>query len=323
MDKMMLDESTLRKPCTILLPIYNAAKFINRSIENISQLAGPEDEILIVNDGSTDGSNLEIEKYKKLDSRIIVHNREHRGLVDSLNYGIRMAKHEFIARVDVDDTYTIDRISEQVKFLANNPDISAVFSDYRMQNSSGEKLGLFPSAIFPELTAFSLINSQRTAHPSVMYRKTAVLAAGCYKQEDFPAEDLALWIRLTEKGNIASLPKVLLNYTVHNAGITQSKQTAMRAKSIHLRKNFASNQINKEILENIEKLLSRYRGYSYRNVRVLFFLEDLFTFDRFTSGTYRKKIFIITLRQLISRNIFLVPAFIYLIFMKIKRQKVI
>lgn len=316
---MTLNLSSSRAPCTILLPLYNGANFLNRSIENLSAIAGPDDEILVIDDGSTDISIHEVEEIKRRDPRIVIHIRDHRGLVDSLNFGISIARNELIARADVDDTYDLNRISDQVKFLTEHSDISAVFSDYRVQSESGSKLGFFPSAIFPELTAFSLITSRRTAHPSVMYRKSAVVAAGCYLQTDFPTEDLALWMRLVEKGKIASLPHTLLNYTVHTGSITQSKQEIMRTKSNELRKEFALKKENRALLDNIESQLDLYDNYPHKNFRVLFVLEDLICFNRFTGGRYRRRVFSIIFFQILSRNFLLVPCIFSVLFMKMKR----
>ena len=320
MGSMMVAQSDPRPPCTILLPLFNGANFLGRSIDNLCKIAGPQDEILIIDDGSTDITKHEIEALCKLDSRIIVHFCQHQGLVETLNYGIQNASNELIARADIDDTYDYKRISAQVQYLANHPEISAVFSDYKMVNKSGRNLGLFPSAISPELTAFSLINSQRTAHPSVMYRKSAVIAAGSYLAKDFPAEDLALWIRLVDKGKIASLPEILLNYTVHSTSITQSKQGLMRTKSLHLRKVFALRPDNLATLDKTQDLLVQYKKFPGRNLRVLFFLEDLITFNRFTKGKHQKRVASIFTQQLLSRNVFLLPPVLYVLIMKLKRK---
>lgn len=319
---MIKNDLELRDPCTILMPLYNGSEFIRKSIANLCEIAGPQDEILIIDDGSTDISRIELMNYLNYDSRIVLHVREHLGLVETLNFGLRNAKHELIARADVDDIYDSRRISLQVKYLSTHPDTVAVFSDYRILSSDGVNLGLFPSAVFPELTAFSLVSSQRTPHPSVMYRKSIVLECGGYFQEDFPAEDLALWIRLVEKGQIAAIPEMLLNYTVHNASVTKTKQVLMRVKSLELRQRFALKSETILLIENIRKQLSQYEIYSHRNLRVLFLIQDLINFNRLTSGFYRRRIYSIIIAQLLLRNIFLIAPFWQVYFMKAKRLRI-
>ena len=311
-----------RQPCTILLPLFNGSAFLSRAITNLCEIAGPEDEILIIDDGSVDIGDQEFERLLNSDPRMVLHNCEHRGLVDTLNYGIRVASHELIARVDVDDIYETDRIQLQVEYLENNPEISAVFSDYVMVSPSGANLGVFPSAISPELTSFSLFSSQRTAHPSVMYRKSMVLSVGGYRLDDFPAEDLGLWIRLVKVSKIGSIPQSLLKYTIHSSSITSTNQQLMKKKSLALRKQYGSSGDFTKILASAAKLLVQYRGSAHRNLRILFFLEDLVNFNLLTNGLHRRKILTIITNQIFKRNVFLIVPVIYVFRMKLKRMKI-
>lgn len=318
---MSLQNST-RVPCTILLPIFNASSFLPRSLQNLGEIAGPEDEILVINDGSTDLSQKILEMFQNNDKRINVYNREHQGLVRSLNFGIENAKNEFIARADVDDYYAFNRIDVQVKFLKENPEIHAVFCDYEMVDLNGSSLGKFPSAISPALTAFSLVSSQRTAHPSVMYRKTAILDAGGYSEEDFPAEDLALWLRLIETGKIASIPQQFLKYTVHKNSITSGHRNSMLAKSLTLRKSFAQKGSGLLLLDQFQANLLVYKKSADKNLRILFALQDLITFNKLTEGKHEKKVRTLIFREVLRRHMRLLPPLLYVFFIKHKRKKV-
>ena len=314
-------QNLTRVPCTILLPIFNASGFLLRSLQNLGEIAGPEDEILVINDGSTDLSQEILEKFQKNDKRFNVYNREHQGLVGSLNFGIENARNDFIARADVDDYYEIHRIDVQVKFLEENPEIHAVFCDFEMVDVSGSSLGKFPSAISPALTAFSLVSSQRTAHPSVMYRKTAILDAGGYSEEDFPAEDLALWLRLIEKGKIASIPQQFLKYTVHRNSITSSHRKSMIMKSLALRKRFANEGSGLLGLDKFQANLLVYKKSTNENLRILFALQDLITFNKLTEGKHKKKVRTLILREVLLRNLRLLPPLLYVFFIRHKRKK--
>jgi hypothetical protein len=189
-----------------------------------------------------------------------------------------------------------------------------------MVSPSGANLGIFPSAISPELTAFSLMSSQRTPHPSVMFRKSLVIAAGGYLPEDFPAEDLGLWIRLVKGSEIATIPRVLLNYTVHNSSITQTNRELMQEKSHALRQKYALDGDFSEVLNSATRLLSGYKNDPYRDLRILFFLEDLLTFNQFTNGLHRKKVLITIGKQILKRGALLIPPALFVIFLKMKRR---
>jgi glycosyltransferase involved in cell wall biosynthesis len=237
-------------------------------------VARDEDELLIIEDGSTDKS-LEIMKaFAKRDSRIRVLDGEGKGLVHGLNLGLVAAKHGIIARADVDDYYSIERIAKQSQSL--NSDVVAVFSDYRFRGRKGINLGLIPSPITPSASIFSLFSSQRTAHPSVMFRREAVIRAGGYLENDFPAEDLALWIRLTKFGQIVSCPDELLQYTLAASSISVTKRQAMLAKKKELLSQFklSDSQVI-EIKSELPKTLSTYNEKSHSTARKMLLYRDI------------------------------------------------
>jgi hypothetical protein len=94
----------------------------------------------------------------------------------------------------------------------------------------------------------------------------------------------------------------------------------MRAKSLDLRKEFASRPDNLATLDKTQNLLLQYKKFPDRNLRVLFFLEDLATFNQFTKGQYQKRVVTIFAQQLLSRNVFLLPPLLYVLFTKLKRK---
>jgi glycosyltransferase involved in cell wall biosynthesis len=193
------------------------------------------DEVLIINDGSSDISEEEFLRFEQRDSRIRVINCEHGGLVHVLNFGVNLSRGEFIARADIDDLYSVDRIRLQKKFLEENSAVSAVFSDYELQDVRLQSLGTIPSAVFPLLTKLSLLSANRTPHSSAMFRKKSFFQVGGYKIEEFPAEDLGLWARMAQIGELSTIPLTLLFYRVHPSSITgsnQSKMVTMRDKII-------------------------------------------------------------------------------------------
>jgi glycosyltransferase involved in cell wall biosynthesis len=315
----MSAHAPIRQPCTILLPLFNGASFLDKCIQNLLEMSSPGDEILIVDDGSTDLTEENISRLKKSDPRINFIRREHMGLVDTLNFGLQRATHELVARADVDDLYAPNRLTLQVKFLEANPRITAVFTDYRMVDEFGVSLGIYPSAVTPGLTAFSLISSQRTAHPSVLFRKTSVIDIGGYQTEDFPAEDLALWIRLLQHGSIASIPSITLNYRVHRRSITNTRQVEMRKKSLDLRRTFANQYPILNLLTEINTLLLEYNNLPYRNLRILYLIHDLLNFNLLTEKRYQRRIYKVLMQQIIVRNFSLIPSCFYILFMKYKK----
>ena len=95
---------------SVILPIYNVSDYLDRCMESVINQTYRNIEIIIVDDGSTDGSALKCDEYKKKDDRIIVFHKENGGLSDARNYGIQRASGNFITCIDSDDFVDLDYI---------------------------------------------------------------------------------------------------------------------------------------------------------------------------------------------------------------------
>ena len=217
---------------TVLLPVKNGEKYIHKSLECIVANASSEDEILIINDGSSDKSELILKSWAIKDSRINIINNHGRGLVNALNLGLNESNKNWIARFDVDDIYPNYRLQKQRSIIGK--DVSAIFCDYSLWSSKIRNVGVIPSAVVSQAVSLSLINSQRTPHPGVLYNKEAVLSVGGYRNEDFPAEDLSLWLRLSKIGKLVSVPEILLNYRISKTSITGLRRQEALMKKQYL-----------------------------------------------------------------------------------------
>ena len=205
------------------MPVRNGASYVSNSLRMIIENCKSQDEIIVIDDGSTDDTLSEIMKVKDKVSNIRLIKTKGLGIVAALNLGILEATNPVIARFDVDDLYSPSRLDSQRKLLVNKT--VGVFTDYKFINHSGNtSLGVMPSAVHPDAVALSLVNSQRTAHPSSIFTKDAWEAAGRYREVDFPAEDLSLWLRMLRVGNLVSVPEVNLNYRIHDLSVTSTRR---------------------------------------------------------------------------------------------------
>ena len=122
---------------TVIIPTYNHEKFIGRCIRSLlnQNIKNNLLEIIVINDGSTDGTSKILELYK--DEIKIVENKTNEGLPASLNKAIRLARSPFIVRVDSDDYVNENFINLLQMFLLNNDDIDAVACDYFKVDEKG------------------------------------------------------------------------------------------------------------------------------------------------------------------------------------------
>ena len=108
---------------SVLMPIYNGARFLAEAIDSVLGQTFDDFELLAINDGSSDDTVEILARYGNRDSRVrIVDNGENVGLVASLNRGCDLARGKFIARMDQDDFSFPRRLAKQVKFLTEPRD---------------------------------------------------------------------------------------------------------------------------------------------------------------------------------------------------------
>jgi glycosyltransferase involved in cell wall biosynthesis len=260
---------------TLLLPVKNGQLYIQQSILNLSQIAGLEDEILVIDDGSTDETFALVKKFSQTDRRIRLIKNSNPGLVNALNLGVKESTNEWIARCDVDDHYSEDRISLQKTYI--KPEVSAIFTDYKFVGSDSSELGIMPGAVNAHAVSLSLAKSQRTAHPSVMFRKTAVNDVGGYRIQDFPTEDLSLWLRMAKGGQLISVPKVLLSYRLSKGSVSGTKRKLIQIKSKEIISKIGINNTDYIFVkENLEDIFIEYDNLPFHSRRKLLLLRELF-----------------------------------------------
>jgi glycosyltransferase involved in cell wall biosynthesis len=231
---------------TVLMPVYNCELYIREAVDSILNQTFTDFEFLIIDDASTDKTAEIIKTYT--DSRIkLIEKPSNTGYTNSLNYGLKIAKGEYIARMDGDDISLPERFEKQVAFLERSSDIVLCGSWY-------SKIGSGDVIKVPEnhdAIKLALLRGNCMAHPSVMMRKQILdkfpLAYNVSKE---PAEDYDLWVRLVGIGKLHNLQEVLLDYRVHNTQVSQKRRQqqiesglASRIKILeHLKYSFADNE---------------------------------------------------------------------------------
>ncbi len=207
---------------TVAMSVYNNAPFLAPAIESILGQSFADFEFLIVNDGSTDGSDAIIDSFAARDSRIRSIHQPNAGLVASLNRLIREARAPLIARMDGDDISMPERFARQIAFLDANPDHGVVGTwtmNIDEQGRIAPSLGLdHPTDHEGFLDA--LDGKPLLCHPSAMMRTELVRAAGGYRAQYAHCEDYDLWLRLSETTRLCSLPERLLHYRYSEAQVS-------------------------------------------------------------------------------------------------------
>jgi len=219
---------------SVLMPVYDAAAYLARAVESILGQTFGDFEFLIYDDGSTDGSIQIVESYARRDARIRLSRKSHAGHAVWLREGVAAANAPLIARMDADDVARPTRLQRQLDFLERHPDCCAVGARVLRIDPDGRPIreGDVPLEHTSIERALLAGRGEALPHPAVMLRRDLLLAAGSYRPEYEPAEDLELFLRLAEHGRLANLPEVLLDYrqhvrkTSHQRGIEQRRMVA-------------------------------------------------------------------------------------------------
>ena len=256
---------------SVLMPARDAGATIRYAVNDLLRGMDQDDELLVVDDGSLDRTPDVLRAIASCDHRLRVVTTSGVGLVDALNLGLAEVRHEWVARADADDRYPPERLSLQR--AAIRTDVVLVSGDYRA-TAGARDLGVIPTALGEPFVKFSLVNPQRIPHPGVLLHRPAVLAAGGYRQEDFPAEDLGLWSRLRSEGNFVGVPGLVVEWHMRKGSITHSRQREQREATRRIVKGVRVS-LGGASAEDMAAELSKYDNDPLGVTRAILLLRDL------------------------------------------------
>lgn len=245
---------------TILIPVYNAEKYIRGAITSVLNQGFTDFELLIINDGSTDTSRQIIESFN--DPRIRLINQANQGIAAALNIGLLNAKADFVARFDADDICMPGRLSLQYQFLKDNADYVIVGSnaDYIDMHEEFVFTGRM-SAYSDEAIRQSIYSYCPMIHSTVMFRKQPVLDAGSYNIYAHAFEDHLLWLKLLRYGKARNLPETLIKVRLTPESISIDEK--WRTKRFHeiksgaIRNGNITEQDGEELLDILKQQNNR------------------------------------------------------------------
>lgn len=213
---------------TVLMPVYNGESFLREAIDSILAQTYSDFEFLIVDDGSTDGSNSIIQSY--YDKRItVLKNADRLKLSGALNRGIDEAQGKYIARMDADDIALPDRLAKQVAYLDAHPDVGICGAWVRRFGKGFSRPDKNP--VQSELIRAYALFECPFSHPTIVFRKDLFDKHNLrYNGDYYPTEDYELWSRAVDCFPCANIDEVLLRYRVHAGSMTGSDWDEMDTK---------------------------------------------------------------------------------------------
>lgn len=222
----------IRSPeVSIIMSVYNGARYLTASIESILRQTFADFEFIIINDGSQDATATIIEKYACQDSRIKAVHQANSGLTLSLNTAVGLCSGRYIARMDADDISYPDRMRQQVRVLSGNRWVGVCHGLVDLIDADGKQIPLRRKVGFrytPNQTDWALIWRNCVQHPTVMVRADLLHARmPCYDPEAIGCEDYKLWCRLKNVTRFITIRDPLLKYRKHKESMTSNYDTKL------------------------------------------------------------------------------------------------
>ena len=230
-------EYEMRPRCSVIIPTYNAARFVCEALDSINSQTLSPIEIIVVDDGSTDmTADLVQDKYPN----VHLIKKNHAGAAVARNIGISAAAGEFIAFLDADDICLPKRLELQLGYLVEYPERSMVFCAMSYVDERGKSVGEKVSCPEYQKEAFLglLMERNRIGSTSVVVvRKSIMEEFGGFDSAISHCEDYDLWLRVATKYSIGYLDDDLVSYRLHKSNISNNSVMQKKNEIAALRKH--------------------------------------------------------------------------------------
>jgi glycosyltransferase involved in cell wall biosynthesis len=245
---------------SILLPFHGECEYIVEAIKSCLIQSFESFELILINDRAILKTLAKVDEFI-FDSRVRVVTAPKPGIVEALNYGLTLAKGDYIARMDADDLMEPQRLLEQYKEFKTRENLVLLGTQVNYINNSSLIIGrsFFPTGTKKVKKKLELKNV--IAHPSAMYQKEIAIKVGGYREIFAHAEDFDLWSRISRLGEVDNLKIPLLRYRQHSNQVSRLFDVK-QAESTYLisilnflpeafsQTNLSPNSIEKSILDN-------------------------------------------------------------------------
>ena len=203
---------------SVVMPVYNAEKFLAQAINSIMKQTFRDFEFIIVDDASTDQSYQIAQRFaKRYPDRIkLFRNEKNVKQAKTVNFAIQKTRGDYIARMDADDIALPMRFERQIEYLKNNPKTVAVGSQCLIINENGRVTGekTFPTS-FEEIHDY-IFKFCPAQQPSLMIAKKRLPKDFEYYDHDLsPVEDTEFIFKLFKYGRVENMPEYFLLYRIH------------------------------------------------------------------------------------------------------------
>jgi glycosyltransferase involved in cell wall biosynthesis len=211
---------------TVVIPVYNRAQYVREAIDSILRQTYSDFELLLIDDGSTDGTGEVLRSYADERVRLVSH-QSNLGIPRTRNEGVRLARGDYVAFLDSDDVAYSTRLERQVAFLDTHPDFAAVGAWVSWMDGTGRPISRVKRKPVSsrEIAALRLLRSG--VENSASMGRTTILRNYPHNEGCDVVSDFELWARIATRHKLSNLPEVLVRRRLHGGQITKLKAEAI------------------------------------------------------------------------------------------------
>lgn len=238
---------------SVIIPVYNKGEFFRKTLASVLAQSFADYEIVIVDDGSTDGAGEITRAFN--DPRIRYYYQKNSGLpAVARNNGIKYSRGRYIAFLDADDIWHPDKLSRCYDILNNDPEIDLVCHNEAIVSSSGNLIRTTSrgSGRIQNMFRRLLLCGNCLSPSAVIVKKEALLDKGMFREYTnfFSVEDYDLWLRMAKRSVFYFLPEALGEYILHDDNISSQIERHFNNQIVMLRKNFEEYS-EKQVLDRL------------------------------------------------------------------------
>lgn len=267
---------------SVVMPFFNAERFIDIAIQSVMGQNYREVELILVDDGSTDGSREVIAKIaNQYADRIVVLEQENKGPYPARNLGLRHAKGKFVAFLDADDYWSADCLKELHTALSDS-DAALAYCGWQNVGFSGKRGEPYVPPDYDSGDKFEYFLRAAAPWPihAALIRRTVLDAVGGFDEQWPTCMDYDLWLRIGISRKIVRVPRVLAFYRHHDCGQITSMQWRQAITVWRIKKNFLKNHQDIKAKFSPEKLRKLINGALLRRAYDCYWRRDLVSAQR-------------------------------------------
>lgn len=222
---------------SIIMPTYNRSDYICEAIESALGQTYDNIELIVIDDGSTDGTRKQLEKYSS-DRRFKYMRQENQGQSIARNKGLKMAEGEFIAFLDSDNIWLPGKLERQVEIMNKNQSFDIFYGDGILIDEKGAEVSRENMSRYSGNITRHLIKDNCVSMNTTLTRKKCFDELGGMSEEVRAGDDYELWLRLSTKFKFYYTPEYFVRYRVMDDQISTDKYRRFNSNERVLQKFF-------------------------------------------------------------------------------------